>query len=150
MALPEEQPDIKKQRDLVLSCLAVAESQPYQPVQIQKLVFLFEKRALSEKIFNFTPFDYGPFDPQVYHRLEELFAEGLVNIIGQPFAKERLYVLTPKGEEYAKRSLEQLSPRNREFLNRLSQWVRKLSFAELVGAIYKEYPDMREKSVFKE
>ncbi len=137
------------QKELLLASLAASCGEPYQPVQIQKLIFLFQERALSTKVFNFIPYDYGPFDSDIYIRLEELAEEGLVEIIGQPFSKPRLYCLTSKGEKTAKEMLDKLSPLEQEFLIRLSSWVKSLSFAQLVGAIYKDYPVMRENSVFR-
>ncbi len=137
------------QKEILLASLAASRGEPYQPVQIQKLIFLFQEKALKEKIFNFTPYDYGPFDSKIYIELEELAQVGSVEIIGQPFSKLRLYGLTPKGEKSAKEALDKLSSREQEFLIRLSTWVKSLPFAQLVGAIYKEYPAMRENSVFR-
>jgi uncharacterized protein len=137
------------QRDLVLACMAAAGVGSYQPVQIQKLVFLFENKALHENIFNFIPFDYGPFDPDVYKRLEELTEEGIVEIIGQPFDRERKYKLTPAGKDIAKTTLQGLPEETRDYLYLLSEWVRRISFAQLIGAIYREYPQMRQNSVFE-
>jgi uncharacterized protein YwgA len=138
-----------EQKDLVLACLAAAGGFSYQPVQIQKLIFLFQERTQKGKIFDFIPFDYGPYDPAIYQRLEELSEAGIVNIIGSPFAKRRLYKLTPLGCEKAKIEFDKLLPKEQEYLIRLSEWVRSLSFAQLVGAIYNEYPAMRQNSVFK-
>lgn len=137
------------QKEILLASLAASCGEPYQPVQIQKLIFLFQERALKTKIFNFIPYDYGPFDSDIYIQLEELAVEGSVEIIGQPFSKPRLYRLTSKGEKTAKEMLDKLSPPEQEFLIRLSSWVKSLSFAQLVGAIYKDYPAMRENSVFR-
>ena len=36
------------------------------------------------------------------------------------------------------------------FLTRLGTWVRSLGFKELVSAIYREFPEMRANSVFRE
>lgn len=137
------------QKELLLASLGASNGEPYQPVQIQKIVFLFQERGLKSNIFNFKPYDYGPYDSEIYIRLEELSDEGLVEIIGQPFSKPRLYGLTPEGKNIAQDILEKFSLPQREFLIRLSKWVQSLSFAELVGAIYKEYPAMRENSVFR-
>jgi uncharacterized protein YwgA len=138
-----------EQKDLLLACMAAAGKDAYQPVQIQKLVFLFQNRGLKENVFNFIPFDYGPFDPQIYKKLEELAYDGVVEIIGQPFTKHRQYRLMPEGQAKAKTAFEKLSSQNQEYLMRLSTWVRGLTFAELVGAIYTAYPKMRENSVFR-
>ncbi len=138
-----------EKKDILLACLSVAGKESYQPVQIQKIVFLLQDRGLKERVFNFTPFDYGPFDPQIYKSLEELSDEGLVEIIGEPFAKYRRYRLKPEGAEKAKTALNKLSPQNQEYVGRLYNWVKGLSFAQLVGAIYADYPDMRINSVFR-
>jgi uncharacterized protein len=138
-----------EQKDLVLACMLAANGESYQPVQIQKLIFLFQERTQNGKIFDFVPFDYGPYDPAIYHRLEELSDAGIVEIIGGPFAKYRLYKLTSIGNDKAKTEFNKLLPKEQEYLKRLSEWVRSLSFAQLVGAIYNEYPAMRQNSVFK-
>lgn len=138
-----------EKKDLLLACLSVAGKESYQPVQIQKLVFLLQDRGLKEKVFDFTPFDYGPFDPQIYKSLEELSYEGLVEIIGEPFTKNRRYRLKPEGAEKAKGALNKLSPQNQEYAERLFHWMKGLSFAQLVGAVYADYPKMRENSVFR-
>ncbi len=138
-----------EQKDLLLACLAVAGKESYQPVQIQKLVFLLQDRGLKENVFNFVPFDYGPFDPQIYKTLEELSDEGFVEIIGEPFAKNRRYRLKTEGVERAGAALKNLSLQNQEYADRLFRWMKGLSFAQLVGAVYADYPQMREHSVFR-
>jgi hypothetical protein len=140
--------DMEK-RDVVLACMEAARNESYQPVQIQKLIFLFERKTLKRKVFNFVPFDFGPFDPEVYKILEELSLEGIVEIIGQPFTKDRFYKLKPEGQEIAKSAFNKLEPNNREYLLILSDWVRQMPFAQLVGAIYSEFPEMQKNSVFR-
>ena len=137
------------QRDIVLASLAAAGGDNYQPVQIQKLIFLFQKRALKMDIFHFIPYDYGPFDPAVYVQLDELSQEGMVEIEGQPFLRQRKYRLSKEGETSAQNLLASLPDNEVEYLKRLSKWIRSLSFAELVGAIYESYPEMRANSVFR-
>lgn len=136
---------------IILACLAAGQGSLYEPVQIQKLVFLFQKRAssvLKGSVYRFYPYDYGPFDPNVYNCLEDLANRGLVQIIGRPFDKKRFYRLSEKGGEEGQKVLESLSEPYKSFLVRLSEWVRSLSFAQLVGAVYNAYPEMRKYSVF--
>lgn len=61
--------------DLVLACLAPAKGALHSPVQVQKMFFLID-RNISEDIegplFDFHPYDYGPFDKAVYETLEKL------------------------------------------------------------------------------
>lgn len=138
-------------RGLILTCMAASNGHPYKPVQIQKIVFLFQEEAselFETKPFNFTPYDYGPFDISVYSCLEELSIEGLVEIVGKPFNRCRLYRLSEEGEKPAKEALDSLDELNCNFLKKLSSWIRSVSFSELVGVIYKEYPEMRKNSIF--
>lgn len=144
---------LQNKEQLVLACLAASEGKPYDPVQIQKLIFLFQEKApqaLTEKFFNFQPKDYGPFDPSVYSTLEELSDRGVVEIHGKPFGKYRLYRLRDEAEEVAQSALDSLDPQYRDYLKRLSEWVKSLSFAKLIGSVYKEFPEMKVNSVFRE
>lgn len=138
-----------EKKDLLLACLSVAGDSSYRPVQIQKMIFLLQDRGLKEEVFSFTPYDYGPFDPQIYTTLEELSHDGYVEIIGEPFAKDRKYRLKPEGQKIAKDAFGKLGPQNQEYASRLYQWLKGLSFAQLVGAIYADYPKMRQNSVFR-
>jgi len=36
---------ITEKKQLILACLAASDGHPYEPVQIQKLVFLFQEKA---------------------------------------------------------------------------------------------------------
>jgi DNA-binding PadR family transcriptional regulator len=105
---------------------------------------------LGGRQFAFEPYDYGPYDRTVYSELEILARQGLVNIEAAYGAARRKYSLTASGYDVGQRTLGQLNPRAREYFQRVSAWVRSLGFAELVGAIYQQYPDMKVNSVFRD
>lgn len=138
-------------KDAVLAGLAPAGcSSLYRPVQVQKLFFLIDKLAAEQMggpFFAFTPYNYGPFDKAVYETLEELAAEGLVELIPEKTWTD--YRLTEAGEERGRDALSSLPESVRDYLTTLSEWVRSLSFAQLVSAIYRTYPEMRVNSVFQ-
>lgn len=142
------------QRDLILACLTASEGRAYRPVQIQKLVFLFQEKAPQAfpegNLFNFEPSDYGPFDPTVYRVLEELADEDKAEIIGSPLDRNRLYRLSEGGVDAGREALNSLEGSYRDYLKTLSEWVLGQSFAGLVGAIYQEFPAMKVNSVFQE
>ena len=98
--------------------------------------------------FNFEPYHYGPFDRAVYLTLEDLAQKGMVEITQNP-GNWRDFRLTPEGQARAVQVLAGLDDRTRSYIERLSAFVRSLSFTELVSAIYKAYPEMRERSVFQ-
>src|SRR3546814_6919621 len=98
-----------------------------------------------------VPYDYGPFVISVYRELEALEQRGLVRIayLG-PASSHRRYSLTTRGQEEGQRALSDLASDARDYMNEVSRWIRGLSFAQLVGAIYKAYPRMRENRIFQD
>lgn len=147
-------PTPTRRQNLVLAALAAAPGASYAPVQVQKLFFLLDENiaaSVGGRQFAFVPYDFGPFDAAVYHELEALQRAGFVNIarVG-PSAGERRYSLTPAGQTAGDAALARLSDGVRSYIAKVSAWVRKLSFGELVGAIYKAYPAMRANSVFRD
>ena len=97
--------------------------------------------------FQFKPYDYGPFDLQVYRELEEMEADGLAEIHDPPL-KSRTYRLTGKGQERGAEALAEVPEGIRVYIGNLVDFVRSQSFTELVSAIYRAYPDMKVNSVF--
>ena len=59
------------------------------------------------------------------------------------------YCLTRVGQEVGERTLSSLSDRAQGFIIEVSDFVRRLSFTQLVSAIYNIYPEMRANSVFQ-
>ena len=139
-------------KHLVLAALAASNGAVHTPVQVQKLFFLLDKRIsthLGGPWFNFAACDYGPFDRAVYDELENLEREGLVEITRTSDLRRKTYRLTAEGQGEGNEILKGLDTKLVEYLQRLSKWVRSLSFAELVSSIYREYPEMKVNSVFR-
>lgn len=141
--------DIKNYMLAVLSCGGTAS---FKPVQVQKLFFLLDKQianAVNGPHFSFEPYDYGPYDSQVYRYLEELAREGKIEISlnGNYWAK-RSYRLTDLGQKEGKKYLSTYAV-HKSFIKEVVNFVLKLSFTELVSAIYKAYPEMKKNSIFQ-
>jgi len=138
--------------EIALVMLSLAEGQGFTPVQIQKALFLASDKVSDafspDSRYDFQPYDYGPFDRQVYSDLEMLDALGVATISQQPGSRWRTYAATPQGIEEGHDLAERLTAHQREILKRIVKLVRSLSFNELVSAIYKAYPPMRARSVF--
>ena len=138
---------------LVLAALCPAKGTPYSPVQVQKLLFLIDKNVpknVGGPHFDFRPYAYGPFDQIVYLVLEDLAKRGLVSVNEEAGRRWRTYCLTAEGQQIGEACLKKLDEKTALYISKLSEFVHKLSFAELVSAIYKAYPDMKVNSVFKE
>ncbi|MGH1558481.1 hypothetical protein ACRAWD_13670 [Caulobacter segnis] len=106
---------------------------------------------IGGKQFDFEPYDYGPFDRDVYAELNHLQSIGLVELsYVNPTAGGRRYGLSLAGYQAGRAILENLPPTARAYITDVANWVLRLSFAQLVGSIYKAFPHMRAKSIFVE
>jgi DNA-binding PadR family transcriptional regulator len=146
--------EAKRKSELVMAALAPAKGAALTPVQVQKLFFLIDRNAsesLGGPLFKFTPYHYGPFDADVYREIERLSRDGFAEVTSnaQNFSM-RTFRLTPKGQSEGEAMLAKLDERTRSYFEKVSDFVRKLSFADLVSAVYKAYPEMRANSVFQE
>lgn len=137
--------------ELLLATLASVDGE-FSPVQIQKTMFLLDRKAASltgGPHFSFRAYDYGPFDQTIYESLSALRNQGLVVISGDPTSKQRGYGLTTVGREKGKAILAGLAPQISGYISQLAKFVRSLGFAQLVSSIYKEFPEMKANSVFR-
>jgi uncharacterized protein len=94
-----------------------------------------------------VPYDYGPFDQAVYAGLDDLARRELALI--QNTGKYRLYGLSQAGQFEGRRLLSMLQPFARDYVVNVANWVRQLSFQQLVASIYNKYPEMKANSVFR-
>jgi uncharacterized protein len=136
---------------LVMLSLADGDGR-FTPVQIQKALFLASDRGRSafRSEYHFEPYDYGPFDRQVYLDVEGLEESGLAQIEQSPGRGWKTYAATTAGRREAARLVNALTPAQLELFQKIVTLVRKLSFNELVSAIYRAYPPMRARSVFRD
>lgn len=139
-------------KNLMLAALAAAgENAAFTPVQVQKLFFLIDREAhqmVGGPHFAFSPYDYGPFDRQVYTELEQLEAQGFAAT--DRSMRYRLYRLTNAGYAEGANLLLTIPEPARTFIAQAAHWVRSLSFQQLVAAIYKRYPEMKANSIFQQ
>jgi len=138
--------------ELVITALAASNGAIHTPVQMQKLLFLIDKKipeSFGGPHFHFTPYAYGPFDSQVYGSLDVLANSGLVDVLSEPHLRWKKYKLAEMGLEKGKELLSSLHPPIQAYLRELSSFVRGLSFEELVSSIYREYPEMKVNSIFR-
>jgi len=140
-------------KEIILAALAVGEGAIHTPVQVQKLLFLIDKNishSIGGPFFDFQPYAYGPFDKQISRLLYLLHEDGDVEIIRNPALQWVKYRLTTQGQKKGEAIINSVSKEIKNYFKKLSKFVRSLTFAELVSAIYKAYPEMRVNSVFQD
>ena len=138
-------------QDYILAVLSTGNKKKFTPVQIQKMFFLIDK-IISDLVngpyFNFVPYNYGPFDKDIYRELNKLAGQGLVKIVRDYNWND--YLLTEEGQKKGESLFSDLNPEAKNYIKEISNFVRSLSFSELVSAIYKAFPEMKSNSVFQE
>ena len=142
-------------QNFILAAMSAAKTDSFSPVQIQKLFFLLDREIheyIGGELFDFKPHDYGPFDSQVYRELEALNCMGMIEI-SEPSLDSygiRTFRLTPEGYEKGEGFLLDFQDEAQDFIQAVVNWLQGSSFSQIVAGIYKNYPDMKVNSVFKE
>lgn len=137
-------------KGIILAAFAPANGSSHTPVQVQKLLFLIDReipKLVGGPHYDFKPYNYGPFDMSLYDELLELAGDGYIEIV--PEQTWSSYRLTEKGQQAGDTLLTSLDTKAQEFIKTVSEFVRVLSFQQLVSAIYKAYPEMKANSVFQ-
>lgn len=140
--------------DTTLLAIACA-PRPLQPVQLQKSLFLLARKTPRDMLaegarYDFKAYDYGPFDSQIYNDAEQLEQQGLVTIRKPPETRYKEFTATAAGKARADLLKQEMAPQVYNYLRDLVTYTQSVTFNQLVGAIYREFPDMKENSVFRD
>ena len=141
-----------ERRDWTLLAIAAGGKDGLSPVQLQKSLFLLGQMCpedIGPDFYNFEPYDYGPFDADVYSDARELERMALAVISPDALGRWRRYGITALGAECAERSKQSASTRTVEYLEAIIGWAKNLSFSELLGTIYRHFPEYSVNSVFR-
>lgn len=138
-------------KSIILAALASGDESYFSPAQIQKLLFLIDKKiskVVNGPHFDFRPYHYGPFDHNVYRVLEDLEKNNLIESVGEPERSWKRYRLTTNGQKEGEKILSAIDEKGRKFIIETTKTILSLSFSGLLATIYKAYPEMKENSVF--
>jgi len=136
--------------EMILAALAAAaEGVQFDPVRIQKLLFLIDREVaqyIGGPHFDFQPCLYGPFDKAVFDELDALARIGQVRI---EKSDHRAYglTLTDAGRAVGTTVLLGLPDFVRQYFRECVEWVLLLPLGPLLGAIHHKYSDMAVNSV---
>jgi uncharacterized protein len=137
-----------KQRDWLLLLLDGG----MDPIRIQKGMFLFamESGAPDSEVYQFEPYNWGPFSRTIYADLETLEAQGFIErvpVIGATYAR---YRRTADGEAAAARLSSKANPEHLDYLMDLRGKITKASFDRLLRAVYRQYPHYATRSMLNQ
>ena len=138
-----------RRSEVVMAAMAAGGTRAqFDPVRIQKLLFLVDREIpqfVEGPRFEFKPYDYGPFDKDVYQELDTLSIEGEVTI--DHSARYRRYALTSSGHAQGEAMLAELPESVSLYLEDVAGWCLSRTFRQLLSAIYERYPDMAVNSI---
>lgn len=132
--------------------LSLSPDRKLTPIQIQKSLFLIGQNLqalIGPSFYTFEPHNYGPFSAEIYRDIDELCDEGFVTVrtvVGRDWNE---YESTASGLEVASGIIRRIPAPAQEYISNIVNWTRRTPFNELLGAIYKAYPQFAVRSVFK-
>ena len=136
---------------LVLAAMSRSGTDLLSPVQVQKMFFLIDRNIANQiggKKFDFQPYHYGPFDPDVYRSIESLEGRDLARINRRAGSSARHYSLTKDGIDRGEELYAELPKEAQDYIDRAVDFVQEHGFSQLVSAIYRAYPEMEVNSIF--
>jgi hypothetical protein len=139
---------LNQQAILLLIANGAEGSYGLDSIRLMKGAFLASQRGESGwgSLFDFRPYDYGPFDASVYRARDSLVARGYLRALKE--SRYERYELTDAGRErVAELEHEEGGPAV-DWLRRVGGYVTSRSFAQLLREVYAAYPDYAERSVF--
>jgi hypothetical protein len=141
---------MNKNEILLAAMASIDPGTSFGPAQLQKLMFLIDAeipQRIGGPFFSFEPYDYGPFDKEVYNAATSLQKEELLDI--DHSYRFRKYLLSDRGYSLGRQLFDSIEDQGaKSFVQEAAKWVKSVSFQEMVSAIYKQYPKMKEKSIF--
>jgi len=108
-----------------------------------KGLFLVSQRGAGEldDLYQFKPYDYGPFTSEIYADLQVLSLRGLVAQEAVAGRSWRMYRPTTDGIERARELTSGLAPADAAIIDDAYRFVTTRGFLQLLREIYAEYPE---------
>jgi hypothetical protein len=128
-------------RDWLLLFLAGnGHEEPLDPIRIQKGMFLLSMRGPQRNLYEFEPYDWGPFSREIYRDLDALERDSLVLSEAAPGQTWRLYRTSIEGTRRAQQFAGRMDDAHVRWLLDTRRFVTERSFLRLLQDIYDAYP----------
>lgn len=136
------------QEDLMLLLAAGADG-PYDfdPIRVMKGSFIIAQQGRQEwrGLYDFRPYDYGPFDPSVYRTKDTLIARGLLVVSKE--SRYPSYRLTDAGHTHLVDVEHRVGAAAASWVKRIGHYVTSKSFSQLLDEVYRRFPEYAVRSV---
>ena len=130
--------------------LLLAIGDQIEPIQLQKTLFKFamESGAPVDELYQFCPYNWGPYSSEIYDGLAEMREKGLVEFM--PSGRGwNLYRLVKAGEKRQRMLRKDAGSRLLKKLDNARKYVTSRDFETLLSDIYKDYPDFATETLFR-
>jgi hypothetical protein len=146
--------ELNPRQQTLLVFLSTDEAQKLDPVRIMKGLFLISMESPQDWLprearYEFVAYNYGPCSFDIYSDLDQFVEHGYVKATEVPGRSWKYYSPTSKGVELSKRLVRTMHPKVVKYFEAIRNFVSKLSFRQLLEAVYHRYPQYAVKSVFK-
>jgi DNA-binding PadR family transcriptional regulator len=147
-------PSLTFREEEVLLAYLAGGPEELDPIRIMKGMFIFEQESRPEwrahrHLYEFEPYNWGPFSAEVYRHLDALVRRGLVMARSEEGKNWKYYQVTPIGRRAADEIRRRLDPEAVEYLDAVRRFTLSVSFHELLRAVYRKYPAYAVNSVFQ-
>lgn len=132
------------------ACAGPDEAEPLDRLRMQKGVFLLAVRGPGDwnHLFDFTPYDWGPYSFDLAATVENLVAGGLLEKEPFPGRRYMRYRTTQAGEQLIRQLDGEVASQERTFVQAIRAYVSSRPFARLLREVYKAYPEYAVNSRF--
>jgi len=144
--------EMMDRQDWNLIVIGAAKGMTLSPVQLQKALFLLGETLPSinkDDFYRFKPYNYGPFSKEIYSDAEVLAASGLITIAAESGQSWASYRATQHGIRKSDELLATLDDSEKKYITKLVQWIRNLTFEQLLAHVYSKYSDYAKNSMFR-
>jgi DNA-binding PadR family transcriptional regulator len=120
-------------------------------LRAMKGMFLFTKDGPEtvRNLYNFSPYNYGPFDSAIYRDLERLEEEHLIRSEPTPGSNRRIFRMTTDGIDRSQELATAVSPAAAKELQAIKNFTTNRSFMDLCDAIYERFPAFASRSLIR-
>ena len=132
--------------------LVLALDSQSEPIRIQKTLFKLSQEAdlPASETYSFRPYNWGPYSPQISEDIDELVQGGLVERVRTPGVSWASYRLTAEGKREAAGARDRAADEALASLSAISDWVSDRAFSQLLRDLYRDYPKLASRSLFKQ